>query len=201
VIQSPLNGVVDQLFVVPQTEVAGGTTVAVVTQLDPIYVQMDYPMERLDSLRLDQTTETVLDAFPQDKFTGKVIRISPVVSTKSRVVPVTIEVSNPDDRIKAGIAGFTRVKGRKAATTAVPTLSIINKGGKSMVICVEESRAKIREVRTGAVVREGMIQVLEGLKPGEEIVVYGQKDLHENDIVNVDWQKWTHRTDLEVAAQ
>jgi membrane fusion protein (multidrug efflux system) len=200
VIQSPLNGVVDQLFVVPQMEVPGGTTLAVVTQLDPIYIQMDYPMERLDSLHLDQTAEIVLDAFPQDKFTGKVIRISPVVSTKSRVVPVTIEIPNPDNRIKAGIAGFARVKGVKSATTAVPTLSIIKKQDKSMVICVEEGRAKVREVHTGTMLREGQIEILDGLQPGEEVLVYGQKDVREGDLVNVDWVKWTHRSDLADAA-
>jgi membrane fusion protein (multidrug efflux system) len=201
VIQSPLDGVVDQLNVVPQMEVGGGTTLAVITQLDPIYIQMDYPMERIDGLKLGQTAEIVLDAFPQETFTGKVLRISPVVSTKSRVLPVTIEVSNPDNRIKAGISGFVRVKSEKPGTVAVPTVAVIKKLQKSMVVCVENDRAKMREVHTGSVVKEGQIEVLDGLETGDEIVVYGQKDLQEGDMVNVDWLKWTHRSDLEVAQQ
>jgi membrane fusion protein (multidrug efflux system) len=203
VIPSPIPGVIEQLNVVPQMEVTPGLTLAVVTQLDPIYVTMDYPMERLDSLRLDAKADVVLDAFPQDIFHGKVIRVLPVVQTKARVVPVTIEVANPGNRIKAGIAGFVRVKGTKSNVTAIPTVAVIkNKDDqKSMVVCVEKGRAKVRQVRTGAVVREGEIEVLDGLNVGDDVVVYGQKDVEENDLVNADWHKWTHRSDLDVAAQ
>jgi len=202
-IASPIDGVIDQINVVPQMEATSGAILAIVTQLDPIYVQMDYPMERLDSLQLDQTAEIVLDAFPQDTFHGKVIRILPVVQTKSRVVPAVVEIANPGNRIKAGIAGFVRVKGKKTKTTSVPTVAVIKTKDdqKSMVICVENGRAKVRPVRTGAVVREGEIEVLDGLKKGEEVVVYGQKDVHEDDLVNVEWHKWTHRSDLDVAAR
>jgi len=126
-----------------------------------------------------------------------VLRILPVVSTKSRVLPVTIEVANPNNRIKAGIAGFVRIKSAKPSTTSVPTVSVIKKEQKSMVICVENNRARMREVHTGAVIREGEIEVIDGVQPGEEIVVYGQKDLQENDVVNVDWHKWTHRQELD----
>jgi membrane fusion protein (multidrug efflux system) len=203
VIPSPIPGVIEQLNVVPQMEVTPGLTLAVVTQLDPIYVTMDYPMERLDSLRLDANAEIVLDAFPQDTFHGKVIRVLPVVQTKARVVPVTIEVANPGNRIKAGIAGFVRVKGTKSNVTAIPTVAVIkNKDDqKSMVVCVENGRAKVRQVRTGAVIREGEIEVLDGLNVGDDVIVYGQKDVEENDVVNADWHKWTHRSDLDVAAE
>jgi membrane fusion protein (multidrug efflux system) len=203
VIPSPVEGVVEQLNVVPQMEVTPGLTLAVVTQLDPIYVTMDYPMERLDSLRLDAKADIVLDAFPQDTFHGKVIRVLPVVQTKARVVPVTIEVANPGNRIKAGIAGFVRVKGTKSNVTAVPTVAVIKSKAdqRSMVVCVEKGRAKVRQVRTGAVVCEGEIEVLDGLNVGDDVVVYGQKDVAENDMVNVDWHKWTHRSELDVAAE
>jgi RND family efflux transporter MFP subunit len=203
VIPSPIPGVIEQLTVVPQMEVTPGLTLAIVTQLDPIYVTMDYPMERLDSLRLDANADIVLDAFPQDTFHGKVIRVLPVVQTKARVVPVTIEVANPGNRIKAGIAGFVRVKGTKSNVTAVPTVAVIkNKDDqRSMVVCVENGHAKVRQVRTGAVVREGEIEVLDGLNVGDDVVVYGQKDVNENDLVNADWHKWTHRTELDVAAE
>lgn len=200
VIKSPVDGVIEEVNVVPQGQVAGGTTLAIITQLDPIFVQMDFPMERIDGLKLDQTAEIVLDAFPQEKFTGKVTRIAPVVSTKSRVLPVTIEIPNPENRIKAGIAGFVRVKSVKPAATSVPTVAVIKRDEKSMVICVENNRAKIREVRTGAVIREGEIEILNGVTPGEEVVVYGQKDVKEDDIVNVNWLDWTHRGDIDVAS-
>lgn len=194
-IASPIDGVVDQLNVVPQQRVSGGATLAVIHRLDPIFVEMDYPMERIDSLAVGQPAEVVLDAFPQEKFTGKVIRIAPIVSTKTRVLPVVIEVPNPDNRIRAGISGFARIKSTKPGATTVPSIAVIKKQQKAMVFCVEDNRAKIREVRTGNASDEGNIEIVNGLKEGEEVVIFGQDAIQENDLVNVDWKEWTRRKD------
>jgi RND family efflux transporter MFP subunit len=199
-IVSPVNGVIDQLDVVPQMRIGGGSVVAVVHQLDPIYVQMDYPMERLDSLHVDQTAEVVLDAYAQETFTGRVIRIAPVVSTKTRVLPVMLEIPNPDNRIRAGISGFVRVKSMKSKAKTIPSVAVIKKQQKAMVVCVENNRAKIREVHTGNVTNDGQIEILAGLDIGEEVVIFGQDALNENDPVNVDWQKWTRREFPAVAS-
>jgi RND family efflux transporter MFP subunit len=190
---SPINGVIDQLDVVPQMRVGGGAVLATIHQLDPIYVQMDYPMERIDSLKLGQSAEVVLDAFAQETFTGKVIRIAPVVSTKTRVLPVMLEIPNPDNRIRAGISGFVRVKSEKTATKTVPSVAVIKKQEKAMVVCVEDSHAKIREVQTGAETNAGEIEILSGLSGGEEVIIFGHDAIEDNDPVNVKWREWTRR--------
>lgn len=198
-IESPIDGVIEEVNVVPQMRLSSGGTLAVIHQLDPIYVQMDFPMERIDSLELDQTADVVLDAFPEETFTGKVVRIAPVVSTKTRVLPVTIELANPNDRIRAGISGYVRIKSVRPNSISVPSISVIRKERKAMVVCVEDERAKIREVHTGPTTQDGQIEVLQGLHPGDEVVVYGQDAVEENDLVNVDWKQWTHRSAVKQA--
>jgi membrane fusion protein (multidrug efflux system) len=198
-VTSPINGVVELMDAAPQMRLGGQAELAVIHQLDPIYVQMDYPMERCDSLVEGQTAEIVLDAFPQDKFTGTVVRVSPVVSTKTRVLPVLIEIANPDNRIRAGIAGYARVACAKASGTAVPSIAVIKNQQKAMVVRVENNRARLQEVRTGGVVQAGYVEVLDGLKSGDEIVVYGQDVVKDNDIVNAEWQEWSGRSDLAAA--
>jgi membrane fusion protein, multidrug efflux system len=197
---SPINGVIDQLDVVPQMRVGGGAVLATIHQLDPIYVQMDYPMERIDSLKLGQSAEVVLDAFAQETFTGKVIRIAPVVSTKTRVLPVMLEIPNPDNRIRAGISGFVRVKSEKTGAKTIPSVAVIKKKEKAMVVCVEDSRAKIREVQTGAETNAGEIEILGGLTGGEEIIIFGHDAIENNDPVNVKWREWTRREFPPVAS-
>jgi membrane fusion protein, multidrug efflux system len=192
-ITSPISGVVDEINVVPEQRVSGGATVAVIHQLDPIFVQMDYPMERIDSLSVGQTAEVTLDAFPQEAFEGKVIRIAPIVSTKTRVLPVIIEVPNPDNRIRAGISGFVRIKSSRSGATTVPSVAVIKKQQKAMVFTVEDNRAKIREVRTGNITDAGQVEILDGLASGEEVVIFGHDAIQENDLVNVDWRAWTRR--------
>jgi membrane fusion protein (multidrug efflux system) len=200
-IESPIDGVLEQVNVVPQMRVGGNVTLAVVHQIDPIFVEMDFPMERIDSLQLNQTADVTLDAFPQETFTGTIVRIAPVVSTKTRVLPVTISVPNPGNRIRAGISGFVRVQSVKTGATAVPTVAVIKNKNKAMVVCIEDQRARIREIEIGPVVESGQIEVLNGLRPGDEVVVYGQDAVEENDLVNVNWHGWTRREDMKKATQ
>jgi len=192
-ITSPINGVVEQLDVVPQMRIGGGTVLAGLHQPDPIYVEMDYPMERIDSLQLGQTAEIVLDAYAQETFTGKVIRIAPVVSTKTRVLPVMLEIANPDNRIKAGISGFVRIKTTKYGAATIPSVAVIKKQQKAMVVCVKDNHAQLKEVQTGAMTGDGEIEILGGLDQGDEVVIFGQDAIEENDLVNVDWKQWTRR--------
>lgn len=200
-IASPIDGVVDSLDVVPQMRIGGGAVLAVVHQLDPIYIQMDYPMERLDSLELGQQAEVTLDAFAQESFTGKVVRIAPVVSTKTRVLPVTVEVPNPDNRIRAGISGFVRIKSTKPGAKTIPNVAVIKKQQQAMVVCVENNRAKIRPVQTGAVTDSGAIEIIDGLSPGDEVIIFGHDAIEENDPVNPNWRQWTRRDFPPVASR
>jgi membrane fusion protein, multidrug efflux system len=193
VVESPIDGVVESVSVVPEMHVGSESVLAVVHQLDPILVQMDFPMERLDSLRVDQTAEVTLDAFPQEKFQGRVTRILPVVSTKTRVLPVIVEVANPENRIRAGISGFVRIQSDKAAVPTVPSVAVIKKQNRAMVFCVEDSRARIREVHPGPVFEAGRVAILSGLNRGDEVIIYGQDAVKENDLVNVNWQQWAQR--------
>lgn len=192
-ITSPIDGVVHEIQAVPGTRIGGGSSLAVIHQLDPIYIQMDYPMERIDALHLDQEAEVVLDAYAQEKFAGKVIRIAPVVSTKTRVLPVTIEVANPGNRIKAGVSGFVRIQTLKPSAVTVPSVAVVKKRQKAMVVCVQDGRARIREVQTGGVTEAGEIEILSGLDVGEEVLIYGHDSIEENDLVDVDWRQWTRR--------
>ena len=45
---------------------------------------------------------------------------------------------------------------------------------------------KIREVHTGSLTKSGEIEVLEGLKQGDEVVIFGQDSIKENNVVNID---------------
>ncbi len=193
VVTSPLSGVVESINVVPQMRVGGGTILAVIHQLNPILVQMDFPMERIDSLRVGQTAEIVLDAFPQEKLEARVARILPVVSTKTRVLPVILEMANPDDRIRAGISGFARVRCEKSDATTVPTVAVIKKHSKAMVFSVEDNRARIRTVRTGPITAAGQVEILAGLDVGDEVIVYGHDVVQDGDVVNVNWHQWAGR--------
>ena len=191
-IESPLDGVVADVQAVPGERVDTSFDITQVHRLDPILVQMDFPQERIDSLSLGQAAEVVLDSFPHSTFHGKVIRISPVADIETRVLPVMIQLPNPGNKIKAGLTGFVRVKMAKQGMS-LPAAAVIRKGSKAMTFMVDEDRARVREIRPGQLMKNGNLEILSGLKTGDEVVLFGNLTLQDNDRIDTNWRKWANR--------
>jgi len=194
-ILSPMDGFVEYAG---QPEPVAGTVIEVnqvlaqVLNLDPVFVQMDFPQERIDDVAIGQKAEVVLDSFPKETFTGRVVRIWPQANTHLRVLPVMVQLSNPRHRIKAGVSGFVRLRlTRKAAT--VPATAVIERGSKAMVFRVEHGRARICEIETGRPLGRGMVELRDGLKLGDEVVIYNPFHIQDNDRVDANWRRWAHR--------
>ena len=192
-LRSPFAGVAGSAGVTAGQVVNASTSIIQVLQLNPIHVRLDFPQERLASLSIGQEAEVVVDTFPQEVFRGTVVRIPAEVDQQRRVLPVIVEVPNPEHRIRVGVTGYARIRVTHPATTA-PAISVMQIGGQAITFVVDESgRAHIRPVQTGAIVEAGVIEIVDGLKAGDEIVVYGQQFLQENDPVDSDWRRWARR--------
>jgi multidrug efflux pump subunit AcrA (membrane-fusion protein) len=189
---------------VPGQFLSSDSTIGQVLKLDPIDLLVDYPLERLDDLRIGQKAEVVLDSFPKDSFTGEVLRIGPKVHAQVRVMPVFVRVDNSKGRIKPGITGFVRMRIRKEAVT-IPSTAVLQQNGKAIVFRVQDGHARLQEVRTGQTIANDVVEVTKGLAAGDNVVVFqnfyrhadklAQSDayLKDNDSVDVEWAKWTGR--------
>ena len=203
-VTSPIDGVSERVDLAPGQAVQADAELVKVVRLDRIHARLDYPQDRLDELKLGLKAEIVLDAYPKETFTGTVIRISPQVNPHLRVLPVVAEISNSDHRIRAGISGYARLRFTKKIA-AVPEAALIEDGARSAVFRIEEGRARMREVRTGALFDNGVREVQSGLAPGDEVVIFhnfyrhtqvlARRDcyLQDNDLVDVNWRKWVRR--------
>lgn len=192
-IVSPIDGVVADVQAVPGEKVDTTYEITQVHRLNPILVQVDFPQERIDALFVGQMAEVVLDSFPSETFTGRVARISPVADIETRVLPVMVEVENKDNKIKAGLTGFVRIRIPKRGVTA-PAAALIQRGSRAMLFKVENDIVRAREVRVGPLVKDGMVEIFDGLRAGEEIVLFGNTTLRDGDRVDTNWHRWANRT-------
>ena len=192
VLQATVDGFVGNVDLAVGDRVEFGQTITQMQQLDPVYVVMDLPQERIEDARIGQSAEVQLDCFSDETFSGTLVRIPPKVNTETRTLPVVVEVLNPQYRIKAGVSGFVRLHITKNAVT-VPSIAAIRQGNRAMVFRVEDNRAHIQEVQVGQVVEPGTVEILTGLTNGDEVVIYGFEHLKDDDPVNTDWKTWARR--------
>lgn len=187
-----LDGYVDKLAVLPDQEINGGDVLLEVVKLDPLWVRVDFPQERIGDLSLGQLAEVTLDANPKDVLRGRVVSIPPRVDESKRVLPVIVEVPNPDGRIKSGLSGYARIEVTRNVTW-IPSVGVTDINAQAMVFVVEDDRAQMRSIRTGPILQTGEVEVIEGVQAGEEVVVFGHQYLNDGETVNTNWAEWTGR--------
>jgi multidrug efflux pump subunit AcrA (membrane-fusion protein) len=184
-VESPLTGTIGRVYVDLGTSVTVQTPVALVVDMDEVRVDLDIPEEYLPRISLGQPAEISLRAYPDEKFTGVVSKVSPVLDLETRTAPIEIIISNSDHRLKSGM--FVQVQlileERKNAAV-IPKEAITGKEQQAYVYVVEGNAAHQKIIKTG--VRQGAyFEVVDGLKEGDMVVVMGQQQLYEGALVSI----------------
>jgi hypothetical protein len=57
----------------------------------------------------------------------------------------------------------------------------------------EENRVNARVVKTGSYLRDGNVEIRDGLATGEQVVLFGNATLRDRDLVDPNWRGWVRR--------
>ena len=126
-----------------------------------------------------------VSVFPDLNFGGTVTFIAPKADA-SLNFPVEIEVaSNPGGKLRAGMYGtaFFEMENATAVTT-VPRSAFVGSVSSNQVFVAEGNTAKIRTVVSGRVIGD-KVEILQGLNPGDQVIVSGQINLADGSKINV----------------
>jgi len=115
--------------------------------IDKIIVQATIIEKDYGRIKVGQTAEIKVDAFPETTFAGKVARIAPVLEETSRVAKVELEVENKERLLKPGMFAIVSVVlQEKQAVQVVPTEAIIKSSGKEGIFVVEKDPASDKKI-------------------------------------------------------
>ena len=184
---SPIDGILDKLFVDRGEYGTVGTPAAVVVKVDKLKVLVDVPEKDVPYIKTGQGV-TVLPAGLNGKGIGrrgKVIYVSYLASEMTRTYSTKVEIGNTDGFLRPGM--IVRVKFvRRVITDAlvVPLYAVIDREGQKFVFVVENDAAVIRQVRLGPIVN-GSVVVFGGIQAGEQLVVKGQQLLADGGPVRI----------------
>ena len=153
-------------------------------QIDHVLVEAKVAEGRVGDIRLGMPATVTFSAFPNDTFTGEVIRIRPESDPLTQSFLVYVEVENPELRLKPGMSSFVRIEEQHDGL-AVPSIALLKPTGvrdSAVFVVGDDSRVTMRKVRVGAV-GDGMTQIIDGLADGDRVVVVGQYHLKDGDLV------------------
>ena len=184
-IRAPFAGIVSARHVKLGQEIAIGTSVFRVTDPTPLKASVYVPERELARLKPGQSATVSADALDGRTFPAIVKLVSPTVDAATATFKVTLEVTDPKGALKPGM--FSRIGivfERRAEALTIPRIALLDTDGASNVFVVSGGKAEQRAIKTG-LSNAGKVEVTEGLKGGEQVVIVGQNGLKDGNPVRV----------------
>jgi len=174
-INAPIGGVIQALDVRAGMTLAPGQTLARISGLGTVWLDVAVPEAQTGSVRVGQSVSALLPAYPGETFVGRVSAVLPEANLETRSVRVRVELPNRDARLKPGMTAQVRIAAGDAQNVLrVPSEALIRTGKRTLVMVAEkDGRYRPVEVRTGAESGE-FTAITEGLQEGQQVVVSGQ---------------------------
>ncbi len=175
-IRAPQSGVVIQKHAFEGMKINPGTLLYRIADLSKVWVMATVYEYQLPYVQVGQNAVMTLSYLPGEKFEGKVVYIYPYLNEKVREAKVRLEFENPKGLLKPGMFANVELKNELAKDRVLaPRSAIIDTGTRSVAfVSLGEGRFEPRNVQTGIETEDGMVEVLDGLKPGEMVVTSGE---------------------------
>ncbi len=181
---APIPGVVASRDIKPGNFVQINSPIIRIVDSGKLEATLNVPEREIAKLKPGQTVELAADALPGRSFTGTVDRVSPVVDTGTGTFRVVTTFSGGEG-LQPGMFGRLSINyDQRADALVVPRAALLEDGGEPAVYVVRDGKALRNEVKLGYD-DAGWVEVREGLKQGDEVVVAGKAALREGSAVQV----------------
>ena len=181
-VSSPVDGFVGRRNVDPGAMVNTNTAIASVVDISRLKLIVNVVEKDLRMVTAGDIGIVEVDAYPGEKFNGRIARVAPVLDPATRTASIEIEIPNRDARLKPGMyARISLTVEERKNTLVAPKNAVIDFEDKRGVwMPNDERRAQFVPVTLGIEGPE-QIEVLAGLKEGDRFVTTGAAAVRNND--------------------
>jgi multidrug efflux pump subunit AcrA (membrane-fusion protein) len=177
IILSPMDGVVTKRYVDPGTMVKDTTPIFTLMDLSEMKMMVNVIEREFIYLKKGQPVKVTVNAFPDLDFSGRIEIVNPSLDLHSRTAQIQISIPNPDFVLKPGMFGKAEIILRQEPQALlIPIQSLLTEGDRDFVFILKENKAFRRAVRKG-IVQDTLVEITNGLSPGEQIITAGQASL------------------------
>lgn len=191
-ITSPIDGVIltlardeNNVPIADGQLIGSGLLVAQIASLDVLEAYVDLIGPDLSRVKEGQSVRVSHYAFSDVDIVGEVVRLSPKVDPQTHTFQAVIEVDNQERVLRPGM--FIQADIITEQRRDVPVVSyeaISRRGRDSVVFVLDGQRVERRTVQLG-LADDDHQEVIEGVKPGDKVVVRGLEILTDGSLVRV----------------
>ena len=181
-IRAPFNGQIAARMIETGQLISAGQ--ALMKIIDPNPMRVKIWLSENDYVRLDKSDSVsiVMEAYPEEVFTGKIDRIDIAADERTNTFCIEIFIDNPNLAFKAGMSAMVRIiTSTIPSAILIPQSTVLYRSDREEVFIIgADNRAVLRKVKLGLSLDE-RIEVREGLAAGDQLVITGGQYLKPGD--------------------
>ncbi len=181
IIKASINGTVIKIEYEAGEQVLANKPAIALLSENNFEIEVDVSEADIAKVSLNNPVEITLDAFGDEvKFYGSVYFIEPAETVIQDVIYYKVKISfdpakSDVSNVKPGMTANVMITtARKDNVLIIPGRAIVQKDGDRYVRILRGSELTESSVQTGLRGDEGMVEVLSGVKEGDEVVTYVQ---------------------------
>lgn len=183
-VTAPISGVVSARNIKLGNLVQINTPIFTIVDTSRLEATLNAPEREIETLKAGQAVQLTVDALPGKVFDGHIDRVSPVVDSGSGTFRV-ICAFDGGGLLQPGMFARIRINyDQRANALAIPRSALLEDGGNPAVFTVKDGKAARVELKLGYVDGE-WVEVRDGLRAGDPVVIAGKSALREGSAVQV----------------
>ena len=173
VVRAPFDGTISRRMAEPGEKVSSDSPLLGLISLDKLELQAAAPASEIPLVAIGQLARVRVDGFGTRLFDAKVERINPTAEQGSRSILLYLSLDNSQGLLKGGMfAQGALVIEQSQPAPAVPTAAVRSESGLNYVMVIEAGKLVQKPVKLGLRSEdEAMVEIIEGLMPGEQVVI------------------------------
>ncbi len=183
---APFDGIiVDLPYYTPGGELAAGLLMAEIMDYQTMYAEVNFPAKEIDKIKTGQKVLVMEHSVSDDTLTGWIKDTAPAIDPVSRSFKSSVLIDNKNLKFRPGMfVQLETIIASKDSAIVIPKDIILSKRRGKTVYVVQKGAAFERVISTG-LENDKFVEVIEGLKLEERLVVKGFETLRNHSKVKI----------------
>ncbi len=173
-LKPPISGIIQEIHFHLGQNVKTGEKLFTITNPKSVILKVHVPVARIAQTKNASDASFRIEGYVQEfkvrELNGRLVSIGSIVDEKSRTVPVTFKLDNPDNVFKIGMFAEVSVKtGESVEAIAIPNSAIFDDNGTPVAYVHVEGESFAKRILATGITDDGYTQILSGITEGERV--------------------------------
>ena len=185
-VKSEINGTISSINISQGSTVNTQTVAMTIVDLNNMKVAFSVSEDVINRISVGSKAYVTISAVSETPFEVSVSHISPAADEQTKLYTVEAYIDNTDKKIKSGMfASIKVVLDQKENTISIPLNTVIEKNNEKYVYIIDENNTAHKTIVETGLKNENFIEITNGLKMQDIVVVKGQDFISDGSIVSV----------------